>query len=371
MSTNLMIPAIQRFFDCEFIISVGRASLGIYAALRVWSGGRKLVVALPAAVCQDVIAAVLMAGCSPHLCDVDPVTGLVPCNEWTRARGAGATAAIVVHLYGNPADTALVCQIFSGADCLIIDDAAQALGTRTARGLAGTGGDVGVISFGATKHIEVGGAALIFRDALFARECERLLAEVVPTNPGLLKNLQMNFRQRYQIAHDRLVRDNDPVGFAGLLDGYDPLLKVELNPKCGREVAQHLASYPAALLQRQEKAQLWLRSIQGSGLVPIGMDIGAGCVPWRFACRLPGCDLARQYSLGEKMRAHGLQVSHWYLPGNWWLGTQVGLQSGAKTLASETFQFWLDENTAIETIKNAAIVLKSVFNEETLIRHRI
>jgi hypothetical protein len=369
MSTNLMIPAIQRFFGIEYIIPVGRASLGIYAALRVWSGGRKLVVALPAAVCQDVIAAVLMAGCSPHLCDVDPVTGLVPTDEWIRARGAGATAAIVVHLYGNPADTALVCRIFSDADCLIIDDAAQALGTRTASGLAGAGGDVGVISFGVTKHIEVGGGALIFRDAPFARECERLLAEVMPTTPALLINLQMNFRKRYRVAHDRLVRDGDPEGFTGLLDGYDPLLKVEMKSNWGIDVAQHLATYSAAVIQRQEKAQLWLRIIQGSGLVPIGMDVGADCVPWRFACRLPGCDLGRQYLLGEKMRSHGLQVSHWYLPGNWWLGTQVELKSGAQTLASETFQFWLDENTEIKTIKNAAVVLKSVFDDEILIRH--
>ena len=359
-----MIPAIQRFFGVESIIPVGRASLGIYAALKVWAGSRTLVVALPAAVCQDVIAAVLMASCSPHFCDVDPVTGLVPCNEWIRAREAGATAAIVVHLYGNPADTALARQIFSGADCLIIDDAAQALGTRTANGLAGAGGDVGVISFGATKHI-----ALIFRDAIFARECERLLAEVVPTNPALLINLQMNFRSRYRLAHDRLVRDGDPEGFAGLLDGYDPLLRVEILPNWGREVAQHLATYTTALIQRQEKAQLWLRSIQGSALMPIGMDVEAGSVPWRFACRLPDCDLARKYSLGEKMRSYGLQVSHWYLPGNWWLGTDVGLQSGAKTLACENFQFWLDENTEIETIKNAALVLKVVFDEEVLVRH--
>jgi hypothetical protein len=69
------------------------------------------------------------------------------------------------------------------------------------------------------------------------------------------------------------------------------------------------------------------------------------------------------------MRAQGLQVSNWYLPGNWWMGTQVGFMSGAHTLASETFQFWLDENTKIETIKNASLVLKSVFDEEFLIRH--
>ena len=143
-----MILAIQRFFGVESIIPVGRASLGIYAALRVWSGGRKLVVALSAAVCQDVIAAVLMAGCSPYFCDVDPVTGLVPCNEWIRAREAGATAAIVVHLYGNPADTALVCRIFSEADCLIIDDAAQALGTLTAKSLAGGGGTLELFLLG-------------------------------------------------------------------------------------------------------------------------------------------------------------------------------------------------------------------------------
>lgn len=365
MPNNTMVAALQRYLGVEFVVPVGRAALGIYAALRAWSGGRALLVAVPAAVCQDVIAAVQMAGCALRLCDIDPVTGLVPEEEWRAARVSGATVAMVVHLYGNPADTALVKQIFSGADCLTIDDAAQALGARTTHGLAGAGGDVGLVSFGATKHIEVGGAALICRDERLARECERVLAQVVSTPADELRHLQASFRQRYQAARAMLVSRCNPQGFAGLLEGYEPLLRVGWQARWGREVAHRLENYPAALALRQEKAGLWARSLAGSGLVTVGMDVAAGAAPWRFACRLPGCDWARQHSLGEKMRAYGLHLSHWYLPGHWWLGDSVRALPGAQQLASEAFQFWLDEHTSRETIMNGAQIVKMVLENES------
>lgn len=364
MPNDPIVAALQRYLGVEFVVPLGRAALGIYAALRAWSGGRTLLVAVPAAVCQDVIAAVQMAGCMLRLCDVDPITGLVPQEEWRAARASGATVAIVVHLYGNPADTDLVAKIFSGADCLTIDDAAQALGARTTSGLAGTGGDVGLVSFGASKHIQLGGAALICRDERLARECEIVLAQVVPTLTDVLLHLQANFRQRYQTARAVLVSRGDPQGFAGLLVGCEPLLRVGWQAHWGSELAQRLSNYPAALALRQEKAELWARSLAGSGLVTVGMDVGAGAAPWRFACRLPGCDWARQHSLGEKIRAHGLHLSHWYLPGHWWMENPVSGMPGAQQLASEVFQFWLDEHTDRETISDGAQIVKMVLEEE-------
>src|SRR5438128_320160 len=84
--------------------AAARASLGLIAVLRSWaSAGSSNRVALPASVCHDVVAAVQGAGCEPFFCDIDLSDGNVPEEEWARARVAGASVALVVHLYGNPA----------------------------------------------------------------------------------------------------------------------------------------------------------------------------------------------------------------------------------------------------------------------------
>ena len=357
MPVDDLTRLLCRYFGTAHALPTGRAALGIYAALRAWSGGRPMIVALPASVCQDVIAAVRMAGWTPLFCDVDPKTGLATDVEWVKARHAGATAAIVVHLYGNAADTASVRKTFPSPAYLLIDDAAQALGARTSQSLAGTGGDIGIISFGATKHIEVGGAAMLGDDARLLRECELVLRDIVPTSADALSTRQASFRSRYQTAKRRLVCDGDRQGFAGLLDDYEPLLKVGWQPAWSVAIARQLEGYSAALSLRRKKAAMWSQNIAGSGLVPVGMSPDKDCAPWRYACRLPGCDWIGQATIGDRMRRQGLNVSHWYLPGNWWLDAAGPPLVGSERLGQEAFQFWLDAATDQDVIARAGSIL--------------
>src|SRR5260221_8448549 len=121
---------LERDFAVARAIPAARASVGLIAVLRCWTSGRgRTRVALPAIVGHDVVAAVQGAGCEPFFCDIDLSDGNVPEQEWARARSAGASVAVVVHLYGNPADISVVRRHFCSPHCLLIDDAAQALGS--------------------------------------------------------------------------------------------------------------------------------------------------------------------------------------------------------------------------------------------------
>ncbi len=353
-----IINALQSYFGLEYIVPAGRASLCIAAALRAWGG--KGGVAVPASVCQDVIAAILFAGRQPVFCDVTPNTGHVSVSEWRRARHAGAAAAIVVHLYGNPADTATVRSVFP--DGLIIDDAAQALGAKTSQGLAGTGGNVGVVSFGRTKHIEVGGAALLCSDMAFARACSAQLQLSLPASAADIQSVESRFRARFEVARARLRQTGENNGFHGLLAGYDPALQVAWNPDWSAPIAAALAAYPDRLAIRRAKAELWARAMEHTGMVAVGM--GEQAAPWRYACRLPCVDWCEQHRLAEALRERGLHVSHWYLPGHWLLGAPVGSLPGAETLSREAFQFWLDESTSMESIQHAVPILQEIMNSK-------
>jgi dTDP-4-amino-4,6-dideoxygalactose transaminase len=318
-------------------------------------------VALPGAMCHDVVVAVLAAGCEPVFCDIDVVDGLVKESEWARARSLGAEVAIVVHLYGNPARIGAVRSIFSAPGCLIIDDAAQALGSHSQDGLAGAMGDVGLLSFGITKHIAFGNAAVLFRDADFATEVESVLDGFSVEPEEVRHSVIAAFRSRLDFARARLRTEGDSAAnaFAGLLEGLDPALYAPLSMGIEDCMRAALKAYPAAARARVAKANIWSRCLAGLGFEPVGM--GDGCVPWRYVCRLPDVSWMTQHRVAEAMRAAAMHVSNWYLPAQWFVGQAAGTLPGVERLSREVFQFWVDDSVTHESIvRNAAAVRRAL-----------
>jgi len=347
-------------FNVERAVPVARAALGLMLVLRVWvEQGNAPLVALSANVCHDVVAAVLGAGCEPVFCDIDLCDAVVPEHEWRRARTLGASASLVVHPYGNPVDMSVVRRQFPASDSLLIDDAAQAFGSMNADGLVGGQGDVGLLSFGATKHIEAGGAALLFKDAAFANRVVQHLATIEQVSEAERLAIYSRFRQRFEKARTSLRRHGETGAqvFDGVLDGYYRSLQIPFPLGAALATNHALAHYSQMRDVRMAKAAGWATGLQGSGLVPVGM--GPGSVPWRYCSRLPGLDWNAQHLLGEAMRVHGLNVSHWYLPAHWMCGGQTKLP-GVERLAQEVFQFWVDHGTTMEAIENGAVIVSAI-----------
>jgi hypothetical protein len=342
---------LKGWFQVERAILVGRAANGLLAALRAWRAGRtNCRVAMPGAICHEVLLAVLTAGCQPIFCDVEVETGLVPDSEWAKARAAGAEAAIVAHLYGNPGRMEQVSCIFPAPHCLVVDDAAQALGSRSEDGLCGSLGDVGLLSFGHSKQIAIGNGAILIRNLEFAARIEASFPSIDSHDHESKTELQRIFRSKLDDARDRLTGTEvpDASGFAGLLEGTDWMLEVPFDNSLTEAICVAVDGYTENARERIEKADIWRANLQGTGLVPVGM--GAGCVPWRYVCRLPGIDWRIQARLAEAIRRHGIHVSTWYLPANWFMGEGIGALPGVEALSREVFQFWLDEATTRESI---------------------
>lgn len=366
MLTDFSKAILQHFSADEnglSVVQVSRAALGLIAVLRSWKQELSAcVVAMPAAVCHDVVAAVLEAGYQPFFCDIDPDNGLVPEGEWLRAREAGAMVAIVVHLYGNAADVETVRNIFPSPDCLLIDDAAQALGTKYKGHQVGLKGDAGLISFGATKHISAGGAAVLTRDVELLKRVQLEIEFAKYPEQSLRLKAEKEFRKQFECARENLRENGDNSGFVDLLKGYGVALYPPFPTTKIAEVEQALKVYSETASKRQYKADLWHEPLQESGLLAVGM--GHDVVPWRYACRLPGINWREQHVLGEAMRERGLNVSHWYLPANWFLQkTASDSMPGAETLAREVFQFWIDEETTVADIKEGAQVVCGLISE--------
>jgi dTDP-4-amino-4,6-dideoxygalactose transaminase len=103
------------------------------------------------------VAAIERAGAMPVLIDVEPGTYTMAPYELARALKSqlpGRPGAVVpVHLYGQPADLAPICDAARGHDLRVIEDCAQSHGALYRGRLTGSLGDIGCFSFYPTKNL--------------------------------------------------------------------------------------------------------------------------------------------------------------------------------------------------------------------------
>jgi dTDP-4-amino-4,6-dideoxygalactose transaminase len=105
-------------------------------------------------------------GARPVLVDIDPCTWCLDATHLAEAIGPQTRAIIVSHLHGGLADMPTVKALASAHGIGVVEDACQAPGAMLDGRMAGTWGDVGVLSFGGSKLLTAGrGGALLTRHA--------------------------------------------------------------------------------------------------------------------------------------------------------------------------------------------------------------
>jgi dTDP-4-amino-4,6-dideoxygalactose transaminase len=354
---------LETLFEVDHVLPVPRAALGLEATLRAWAAlGAARYVAVPAIICHDVLAAVLEAGFSPVFLDVDPADGNIEAGEWARAREAGASAAIVPNLYGNAADIASARISFPVDSCLLIDDAAQAFGTRGGSGLVGGQGDVGLISFGRTKQIDVGGGGVVLcRDSMLAKSIAEELGLIEAASPSDRSSIFEHFRFRLSRARKALaIAELDAVPeFDGLLDSYGVVLRVPFPEYWATRVLRGLDMFGQANRDRLDKAAAWREGIGTDRVLEVNRN--ANVIPWRYTCRFPGLSFGRQSELSDSLRSDKIDVSNWYLPANWFVAGICAPVVRAERFAAEVFQFWIDDRTSLDSIRSAAAIVRKTF----------
>ncbi|HQM69423.1 MAG TPA: aminotransferase class I/II-fold pyridoxal phosphate-dependent enzyme [Bacteroidales bacterium] len=102
----------------------------------------------------------------PHTWNMDPdllEKAIIDRRSWNSGRKV--KAIIVVHLYGMPANIERIMEIANKYEIPVIEDAAEALGSKFRGTQVGTFGKAGILSFNGNKIITTsGGGALISND---------------------------------------------------------------------------------------------------------------------------------------------------------------------------------------------------------------
>ena len=109
--------------------------------------------------------AIEAVGAQVVLVEIDPVTLGVDIDQLEAAKGPATKAAIVSHLHGGLVPMRQLMEWSKANHLAILEDACQAPGALIDGQMAGTWGDVGVLSFGGSKLLTAGrGGAVVTTD---------------------------------------------------------------------------------------------------------------------------------------------------------------------------------------------------------------
>jgi dTDP-4-amino-4,6-dideoxygalactose transaminase len=173
-----VMQAVAQVFESQYFIlgpevklleDEVAAKLGSRFAVGCASGTDALILSLLAAAIgegDEVITtpfsfiatagSIAYVGAKPVFVDIDPVTFNINPTLLEAAITSRTRAIMPVHLFGLPADMDPILAIARGHKLVVIEDAAQAIGSRYAGRFTGTFGDYGCFSFFPSKNL--GGA---------------------------------------------------------------------------------------------------------------------------------------------------------------------------------------------------------------------
>jgi dTDP-4-amino-4,6-dideoxygalactose transaminase len=204
------------------------------------------VITTPLTFCATVNA-ILHAGATPVLADVDPVTMNLDPAEVERRITPRTRAILLVHFAGRPCDMDALCAIAQRHDLVLIEDCAHAIEADYKGRKTGTFGDFGCFSFYVTKNVTCGEGGMVV-----ANSQERIARIKVLALHGMSKDAWKRFSdtgyKHYQVIE---------CGFK-----YNMM---DLQAAIG---IRQLERVEAGWLRR---AELWERYLDALGDLPLGL----------------------------------------------------------------------------------------------------
>jgi dTDP-4-amino-4,6-dideoxygalactose transaminase len=166
---------IAAYKEVPHAVGVNSCTAGLHLTCVVLGlGPGDEVITTPMTFCAT-INAIIHAGATPVLADVDPVTMNIDPDSVREAITPRTKAILVVHFAGRACDMDSLAAIAKEHDLKIIEDCAHAIETEYKGKKAGTIGDLGVLSFYSTKNIVTGeGGMVLTSDPALAKRTKMM-----------------------------------------------------------------------------------------------------------------------------------------------------------------------------------------------------
>ena len=152
---------VSEYKAVKHAIAVNSCTAGLHLsclALELHPGDE--VITTPLTFCATVNA-IIHAGGTPVLADIDPETLNINPEEICRKISARTKALLPVHFAGRPCEMSEILALAEQRGLRVIEDCAHAIETVYQGSHAGTFGDCGILSFYSTKNITTGEGGMI------------------------------------------------------------------------------------------------------------------------------------------------------------------------------------------------------------------
>lgn len=151
----------SNYIGSKYCHSTSSCTGAIHIALKAIGIKKGDEVILPDINWIAVAAAVVSAGGKPVFCDINKDSWCLDVQSIKKRINKKTKAVIALHLYGNTCDIIKIKEFCKKKKIFLIEDAAEALGSKVKGKFAGTFGDIGVFSFHGAKPITTGEGGMI------------------------------------------------------------------------------------------------------------------------------------------------------------------------------------------------------------------
>jgi dTDP-4-amino-4,6-dideoxygalactose transaminase len=151
-SVNEFEQAFVSYFNIPNCLMVDSGSNALYMAVKLLDLSPGDEVIIPSFTWVSCAQAVLLSGCVPIFCDVDPITMNVRLEDIEKCISSKTGAIMVVHYAGLPVEMEPILEL----GYPIIEDAAHAVDAKYKGKSCGSIGDIGIYSFDAVKNLTAG-----------------------------------------------------------------------------------------------------------------------------------------------------------------------------------------------------------------------
>lgn len=234
----------RAYVGTDYALTTSNGTTALHLAVLALGIGEGDEVIVPTLTYIAAANAIAYVGATPVFVDSLPGTWLLDPVDLERVITPRTRAIMAVHLYGLPCDMPAIERIAEQYGLLVIEDCAEAVGSRIDGRHVGTFGDIGTFSFYGNKTITTGeGGMVVTNNPTLAERVLHLKGQglarhrqywhdVIGYNYrmtnicaaigcGQLSRIEKILARKYQIAHLYRRSLGDAVGFQDTPAGYE------------------------------------------------------------------------------------------------------------------------------------------------------
>lgn len=156
--------AFADYLGVRFAIALPSCTSAIHLSLSALGIGAGDEVIVPDITWIATAAPITYVSATPVFADIDPKTWCLSAPSFEQCITPRTKAVIPVDLYGNMPEMDAIRDVSERHGIVVIEDAAEAIGSEYKKGKAGSFGNVGVFSFHGSKTLTTGEGGMLITD---------------------------------------------------------------------------------------------------------------------------------------------------------------------------------------------------------------